>query len=183
MSIGRAIAVVATLADHGVVRSYAITGAVAALIYIEPFLTEDLDILVSIDAFDGRPSGLVLLSPIEAALADMGYRERLGPSIVVEGWPLQFIPVASTLDEEALRDAIDVEIAAAPSVTARVLRAEHLVAKAISVGRLKDLARVDTFLDQQKVDLQALRAVIDRFDLRAAWATFCMKSGRIDPLR
>jgi hypothetical protein len=49
---------------------------VAAVYYIEPTLTEGPDILVSIADFEERGSGLILLTPIEAALADMGYSER-----------------------------------------------------------------------------------------------------------
>ena len=183
MTISKAIEVVVRLADRGIVKDYAITGAVAALIYIEPFLTEDLDVLVAIDGFDDHLSGLILLTPIESALADMGYTERSGPSILVEGWPVQFIPVASSLDEESLRAAQEMEIARAPSVRARVLKPEHIIAKAVSIGRLKDLARVEAFLDQNAVDLGALRSVVDCFQLKDAWAEFCTKSGRIDPLR
>lgn len=182
MTIGKAIEVVVKLAERGIVRDYAITGAVAALIYVEPFLTEDLDILVSVDEFEGRPSGLILLTPIESALAGMGYTERVGPSILVEGWPVQFIPVGSPLDEESLRAAEIVEIAREPSIHARVLRPEHIIAKAVSLGRLKDLARVEAFLDQDKIDLGALRSALDRFQLGVAWAAFCAKSGRVDPL-
>jgi len=107
------IAVVAKLAEQGVIANYAIAGAVAALNDIEPFLTADLDVLISVADFEKRPSGLVLLSPIDKALAEMEYTERTDAGIVIEGWPVQFLPVASPLDEEALAAAVDVEIAAA----------------------------------------------------------------------
>ena len=68
MSLRNTIAAVTKLAEAGVFRQYAIAGAVAALNYIEPTLTEDLDILVSIAHFETRPSGLILLTPIEKAL-------------------------------------------------------------------------------------------------------------------
>src|SRR6266545_4027269 len=102
MPLRRAIEVVTGLAAAGVIRQYAITGAVAALNYIQPTLTEDLDILVSVDGFENRGSGLILLTPIEAALAKLGYTERSDVGIQVEGWPVQFLPVASALDEESL---------------------------------------------------------------------------------
>ena len=76
MALRNTIAVVAKLAERGAIRRYAITGAVAALNYIQPTLTEDLDVLVAVAHFEKRQSGLLLLSPIESALADMGYTER-----------------------------------------------------------------------------------------------------------
>ena len=180
MSIDRVIQVIADLATRGVIKDYAVTGAVAALAYIEPTLTEDLDILVSVADFEQRSSGLILVSPIERALADMGYAQRSGAGIMVEGWPVEFLPTASELDEESLREAVEMEVE--EGVTARVLKAEHLAAKAVSVGRLKDLARVEAFLDQNAVDVTVLKSVIERFGLREAWASFCSRAGRPDPL-
>lgn len=76
MTLQRAIEVVTKLAEKQIIGSYAITGAVAALNYIQPTLTEDLDILISIDGFEKSMSGLLLLGPIDKALAQMGYAER-----------------------------------------------------------------------------------------------------------
>ena len=67
MSLRKTIQVVTKLAEQGTIQRYAIAGAVAALNYIEPSLTEDLDILVSIAHFEKRQSGLILLAPIEKA--------------------------------------------------------------------------------------------------------------------
>lgn len=181
MTMHKAIEVVTKLAEQGVVKDYAITGAVAALAYVQPMLTQDLDILVSVADLEERVSGLVLLGPIERALAAMGYADRSDVGILVEGWPVQFIPVASDLDAESLREALEIEIAGEPPLRARVVKPEHVVAKALSVGRLKDLARVESFLDQQAVDLMALRSVLERHNLFVAWKAFCAKSGRADP--
>src|SRR4051794_30214502 len=101
MSLRNTIEVVIRLAESGVIQRYAIAGAVAALNYIQPTLTEDLDVLVSIAHFEKRQSGLILLKPIEQALARMGYTERTDVGTIVEDWPVQFLPVASGLDEEA----------------------------------------------------------------------------------
>src|SRR5712691_9993042 len=125
MSLQKTIEVVTKLADQGTIKQYAIAGAVAALNYIQPTLTEDLDILVSTADFEEHKSGLILLTPIETALAKMGYTERSDVGIWVEGWPVQFLPVASALDEEALVQAADVELQRADGpLKARVLKAE-----------------------------------------------------------
>ena len=182
MTMQKAIEVVTKLAADGVIKDYAITGAVAALNYIQPTLTEDLDILVSTRDFGVRASGLILLAPIEEALAAMGYSARSDVGVFVEGWPVQFLPAASPLDEASLTEALWVEIGGDPPFKARVLGPEFIVAKALSVGRLKDLARVEAFLDQDAVDLDKLKLVLARFGLGPAWSGFCLKAGKPNTL-
>jgi hypothetical protein len=184
MSMRKTIEIITRLATEGAIKNYAIAGAVAALNYIEPTLTEDLDILVSTANFEKHQSGLILLTPIERALASMGYTERTDVGFMIEGWPVQFLPVASPLDEEALENAseIDIDVTGNPPLKARCLRAEHLVAIAIKVGRLKDLARVQAFLEGDAVDLAALERVLQRHHLVAEWLSFCTKADIEDPL-
>jgi hypothetical protein len=181
-SLRKTIEVVTNLAEQGAIERYAIAGAVAALNYIQPALTEDLDILVSVAHFDKRASGLIFLGPIE--IAKMGYTERSAVGYLVEGWPVQFLPVASPLDEEALEQAVEIEIdsTGTPPFKARSLRAEHIVAIALKVGRLKDLARIQAFLEQGVVDLVALKDILKRHDLLGSWRSFCLKAGIENPL-
>jgi hypothetical protein len=185
MSLLKTLEVITELAGQGVIERYAMAGAVAAAAYIEPSLTEDLDILVSTTHLEKRQSGLILLTPIEKALAAMGYTERSDVGFMIDGWPVQFLPAASELDEEALERAIDVEIdlTGNPPLKARCLRAEHLVAMAVKVGRLKDLARVQAFLEQNAVDLTALRDVLQRHNLMNSWLGFCARANIENPLR
>jgi hypothetical protein len=184
MSMRKTIEIITRLAAEGAIKNYAIAGAVAALNYIEPTLTEDLDILVSTANSEKHQSGLILLTPIERALASMGYTERTDVGFMIEGWPVQFLPVASPLDEEALENAseIDIDVTGNPPLKARCLRAEHLVAIAIKVARLKDLARVQAFLEGDAVDLAALKRVLQRHHLMAEWLSFCTKADIEDPL-
>ncbi len=184
MTLRKTIEVITKLAERKIIGSYAIAGAVAAINYIQPMLTEDLDILVSIDGFEKRDSGLILLGPIEKALADMGYTERTDLGYKVEGWPVQFLPVGSRLDEEALEQAVELEISdpGEPSVKARCLSAPHVVAIALNLGRLKDLARIQAFLEQGAVDLPNLKKVLERHNLIPAWGEFCLKAAIRNPL-
>lgn len=184
MTLRRTIEVVTKLAEKRVIGSYAIAGAVAAINYIQPMLTEDLDILISVDGFEMHTSGLLLLGPIEKALVEMGYTERTNVGYKIEGWPVQFLPVASPLDEEALEQAIEIDVAdrGETSLKARCLRAEHVVAVALKVGRLKDLARIQAFLDQNAVDLKHLKNVLERHNLMGAWREFCLKAAIKNPL-
>ena len=59
--------------------------------------------------------------------------------------------------------------------------AEHVVAIAVKLGRLKDLARVQAFLEQGAVDMAALRDVLHRHNLMTNWLSFCAKAGIEDP--
>ncbi len=184
MTLRRTIEVVTQLAGKVAIGRYAIAGAVAALNYIEPMLTEDLDILISVEGFETHASGLLLLGPIDKALADMGYTERSDVGYDIEGWPVQFLPVASPLDEEALDEAVEVDVAGPgePPLKARCLSAEHVVAIALKVGRLKDLARIQAFLEQKAVDLEGLKKVLERHNLMPQWRDFCRKAAIEDPL-
>jgi hypothetical protein len=115
----------------------------------------------------------------------MGYTERSDLGFMIEGWPVQFLPVASELDEEAVERAVelDIDLTRDPPLKARCLRAEHVVAIAVKLGRLKDLARVQAFLEEAAVDLVALKDVLQRHHLMDAWLTFCAKSGIESPFQ
>ena len=80
----------------GEVQNYAIGGAIAAVFYVEPFSTQDIDVFIMIES-----EGLVTTIPGWDYLKKRGYTEIRGKAIVVEGWPVQFIPVSNALEEEA----------------------------------------------------------------------------------
>ena len=185
MGMKQTLEVINRMEADGIIGRYAIAGAVAAYNYVEPSVTDDLDILVSFDAVPAQPqSGLVTLSPIFSYLNDKGYSEFRKEGLVIEGWPVQFLPVASDLDAEALTRAEEVEIEISPSegsVNSRVLRPEHIVATALRIGRPRDHIRITQFLEEQAVDLDALCDVIDRHGLRGSWRAFCGRAGIPDP--
>ena len=52
-----------------------------------------------------EPSGLVTTIPGWDYLEQRGYTQVRGEAIVVEDWPLQFIPVSNALEEEAYLNA------------------------------------------------------------------------------
>jgi hypothetical protein len=108
-----------------------------------------------------------------------GYTEFKKEGIVVEGWPVQFLPVADDLDAECLDRAVEVRF---HDVTARTLRPEHIVATALKLGRPKDFARISQFLSENAVEIVALREVLDRHGMGAAWSRYCRRTGTTDPL-
>lgn len=120
------------------------------------------------------------LGPILASLARRGYTEFNREGLMIEGWPVQFVPVASDLEVEALDRALDVDIqldARRSPVRTRVLKPEHLVAMAAKVGRPKDRLRIAQFLREEAVDLNTLRDVLDRHTLLQVWRDFCATAG------
>ena len=89
--------------------------------------------------------------------------------IVVEGWPVQFLPATTALEREAYLNA---QILNVDEVPVRVALPEHLVAIMLSVGRQKDIARIRMFLSQEAVELAALEDVITRHGLSTRWADY-----------
>ena len=178
------IEVLNRMVADGVVSADAIGGAVAAFNYIEPASTDDLDILVCFDTV--RASGLVTLTPILTYLKARGYTEFEKEGIKIEGWPVQFLPVASDLDAEALADAtaIDIEInVTVGSVPTRVLTAEHVMAKALEIGRPKDLIRISQFIESDAFDASILSGIMERHGLQTKWTSFCARFEITDPCK
>jgi hypothetical protein len=177
MSMLGTLGVLNELVARDVIKTYAIAGAVAAYAYIEPTVTDDLDILITLEG----STGLISLEPILAALRAMGYTDFHHEGIMIEDWAVQFLPVSDALDAEALRMAemVDVVLGGTP-MSVRVLRPEHLVAKALQVGRPKDMTRIIQFLEERAVDMIALHSVLERFNLNARWLSFCQRMN-IDP--
>jgi hypothetical protein len=102
---------------------------VGATFYLEPVATLDVDIFVVFRPEAG--SSLSNLQPIFDYLTARGGVIE-GEYVVIAGWPVQFLPPTSPLVEEALADAVTVQVEGTP---ARVFTAEHLAAVALQLGR------------------------------------------------
>jgi hypothetical protein len=148
------------LKREGVIKEYAIGGAVAALFYTEPVMTQDLDVFVLFPA--PEKSKLITLKPIYDALRSRGYREQR-EFVEIEGYLVQFLPATGALLEEAIREAYDKQY---EGTTVRVMRPEHLVAIALQTGRLKDKVRVSLLLEQAKMDGDYLNTILERYKLK-----------------
>lgn len=187
MSLDQSIDILNDMIREGIIRRYAIAGAVAAIYYVEVTSTDDLDVLVSFDPDAARaPSGLVMLTPILRYLAGRGYDQFRHEGVLVEGWPIQFLPVAGALDAEALAHAAEVELKMPSSevtIKTYVLRPEHLVAKAIELQRPTDMMRISQFLEHRKVEFPVLAEVLRTHHLEERWKRYCRMTGRLDLLR
>jgi hypothetical protein len=145
------------LVSAGVIKDYALGGALAAIYYTEPFTTYDADI-VFVASDQTLSAGI---PAIYSHLQAKGWRvER--EHLVVKDFPVQFL-AASGLTEEAVREATQIEFEGVP---AKVFRPEYIIAIAASVGRHKDLARIEQLMTQAKVNKASLDDVLRRYKLK-----------------
>jgi hypothetical protein len=160
----KTFAVLNQMVADGVVENYAIAGAVGAIFYVEAFSTKDLDVIVPM-----TEDRIVIELPEFEYLKARGYKNFENEGIVVEGWPVQFLPATTPLEREAYLKAqvIDVD-----GVSVRVARPEHLVAIMVNVGRPRDIARIAMFVSQDAVEMAALEDVLSRHGLSEKWVEY-----------
>ncbi len=144
------------LVAAGLIEDYALGGALAAIYYVEPFTTYDADII-----FVAAEKGLTAGIPaIYQHLQERGWRvER--EHLLVKGFPVQFLAAAG-LTEEAVREARTITY---EGVSSKVFRSEHIIAIAASVGRHKDLVRIEQMLEQTEIDRTLLDEILRRHRL------------------
>lgn len=147
------------LVEEGILGKYAVGGAMAAMFYIEPVTTFDLDIFVVLPRL---ASGLITLTPLYDHLASLGYKSE-DAYVNIEGVPVQFLPAYNNLVQEGLDNAA---LLSYGSVSVRVVRAEYLISIAIQTGRPKDRARVAALLEEATIDKQLLAEILERHALK-----------------
>ena len=81
--------------------------------------------------------------------------------LIIKDFPVRFL-AASGLTEEAVLEAKKIEYEGVP---AKVFRPEYIIAIAASVGRAKDLARIEQLLEQAKIDKALLDEILRRHNL------------------
>jgi len=145
------------LVSAGLIEDYALGGALAAIYYVEPFTTYDADIIFVAD--DKTLSAGI--PAIYSHLQSKGWRVE-GEHLLVKDFPVQFL-AASGLTEEAVREAKAIEY---EGVSAKVFRPEYIIAIAASVGRHKDLARIEQLMSSATIDKAMLDDVLRRYNLK-----------------
>jgi hypothetical protein len=152
----------------GVIGKYAIGGAVAAAYYpIEATSTFDIDIFIPFENIPG--SSLVSLDPIFSYLIPLGYKPE-GAHIIIENWQVQFLPAADELYSEALLQAVEVKVG---EVKTWIMKAEHLMAIALRLGRGKDKIRLEQFVQHgASYDSNELNQILARHKLVEKWQQF-----------
>jgi predicted nucleotidyltransferase len=148
------------LKEKGLIKDYAIGGAIAALRWVEPFFTRDLDIFIIPEKEVGEEE-LLLLSPIYEYLKNKGYNQWVGQWLIIEGVPVEFIP-AEGLAKEALENAIEIEFDGVPT---KIIAPEYLIALFLKASRQKDKIKIQMLLEQAKIDMGKLEEILDRYNL------------------
>jgi hypothetical protein len=140
----------------GLIKDYALGGALAAIYYTEPFTTYADIIFIASDKTlsAGIPA-------IYSHLQSKGWRVE-HEHLMIKDFPVQFL-AGSGLTEEAVREANPIEYEGVP---AKVFRPEYIIAIAASVGRHKDLARIEQLLEQAKIDRPLLDDILRRHKLK-----------------
>jgi hypothetical protein len=147
----------------GVIGKYAIGGAVGASFYLEPTSSLDIDIFTSFEGMTGSP--LARLQRIYDYLIPLG-GEPKGEHLFLKGWLVQFLPAEDALHKEAVAAAVETEVR---GVKTWVMTAEHLIAIALKLGRKKDQARIERFIEIGNFDQDNLDDILRRHHLLAKW--------------
>ncbi len=149
----------------GVFKKFAIGGGIAAIFYVEAYETDDVDVFF-LPVFFGE-GGLVSLEPIYSYLEKLGYYSvEEGIGILIEDWPVQFVRVSKSTQEEAVLNARAVTLGKNRTL---IFSAEHLAAELLRSGRPKDHARVVDLVRSGKVDMRSFHEMIGRHDLDDEW--------------
>ncbi len=113
-------------------------------------------------------NSLTPLAPLYEYLTRRGAAPQEG-HLVIGGWPVQFLPASGSLLEEAIAEALDLDV---EGERTRIFSAEHLAAIALKTGRAKDKARPLQMLETRALDLQRFRSILARHDLMPQWERF-----------
>jgi hypothetical protein len=161
----KAIKVVNQLRDEGIISKYAIGGAVGAVFYIEPTQTQDIDVFIHLETKLG--SLIVTTEPIIKRLKEMGYTLWKDDKIIVQNWPIQFLPASKPIEAEAIENAVEKPLA--DGVVTFVPPPEYLMLIAIDLGRPKDIMRLYQFHSEKVYDPTKLNLLLERHKLSDKW--------------
>ena len=152
----KALRIITELKTKGIIKDFAIGGGIAVLYYTEPLLTYDLDIF-----FVPIQESLDVLAPIYSFLRKRGYKPSK-EHILVEGVPVQFIPVYNDLIKDAVFNSRRVNYG---RLKTNVVRLEYLIAIMLQTYRAKDRERLVVIMEETEFDLERLRSILKKYDL------------------
>jgi hypothetical protein len=107
------------------------------------------------------------MDPLIDRLEAVGYTEWMGDRIVVEGCPIQFVPVAKPIEIEGLERAGRKPLT--DEIQPFVFSPEYLMAIALDLSRPKDKVRLEQFHRTGAYDPAALADVLKRHNLEEKW--------------
>ncbi len=150
--------------EDGIIKNYAVFGAVAQMRYTETVVTMDADILIEVD----DPNRLDVLSPVYEYCKNKGFKPE-GEAIRVGEWPAQFIPAFDRLTKDAMNDA---DVTDLDGIAIRVVKASYLAVIALSVGRVKDFMRILALIESKSVSEKEIQGLAQKYSLTDQWVRF-----------
>jgi hypothetical protein len=155
----------------GVIENYAIGGGIAAIYYLEPYQTDDIDIFIPVSSVSVGEVGLISLEKVYGYLKKLGYLPSK-EGVMIEDWLVQFIPTSQPRQEEAIANSQRVRYG---ETETSIFTAEHLAAELLFSGRRKDQLRVIALIESKKVNMKIFREIINRHGLTDKWETLAKR--------
>lgn len=162
MTMKKTIKAINALVKRGLIKDYAIGGAIGVLRWVEPFFTRDLDIFVILRDEIGK-GRIVSLGSVYEGLKKEGYDKWTGQWIIIEGVPVEFFP-ADDLAKEAIQNAEETKFG---GVKTKIMTPEYLIALLLRAGRDKDKRKIEMMLEQARINKSKLKKLLDRYELSA----------------
>ncbi len=167
----RTLKILNEMVEQKIIERYVIGGAIAALFYIEPFETYDLDVFVVLPDMSGP---ILTLDAIYQYLQQRGYT-AVDECVLIAGVPVQFLVASSPLVVDAMADA---QMQSYGAVQTVVMQPEYLVAIMLELLRPKDRVRIRQFLDQHILDQVRLQQIFHKHGLEKKWQSVVIEVGR-----
>lgn len=151
------------LKENKLIHDFAIGGGIAVLYYVEPLLTYDLDIF-----FIPVEESLDVLSSIYKYFRRKGFKTHK-EHILIDGVPVQFIPVYNDLVKEAVGNSIEVRYG---RLKTKVIGLEYLVAIMLQTYRSIDRERIIKIFEEAEVNLKLLNNILKKHNLHEKFLGF-----------
>ncbi|MCM8785297.1 MAG: nucleotidyltransferase [Candidatus Omnitrophica bacterium] len=148
------------LKEKGLIKDYAIGGAIAALRWTEPFFTRDLDVFV-IPIKEYSEKEVIEFKKIYDFLQEKGYNEWIEQWLIIEGIPVEFIP-AEGISKEAVENAVEIEF---EGIKTKVITPEYLIIMFLKAFREKDKLKINLLLQQSEIDMNKLKELLKKYNL------------------
>jgi len=162
------IQIINRMEADSVIDNYAIGGGIAAVYYLEPYETDDIDVFVPAVAVAVGEAGLISLEPIYGYLKNLGYLP-VKEGVLIEDWLVQFIPTFESVQEEAISKSLKVPFGRTET---KIFPPEYLAAELLRSGRRKDHARVIALIEAKKLEMKSFRDIVKRHNLADKWKIF-----------
>ena len=152
--------VINQMVEDGIIKNYALGGAMGAFFYIEPSHTSDMDMFCLL-AHEPLPSGLVMIGPIINYLKSKGHEPTV-LGAMIHGVDVQFQFPDDPLGEASIETALTHDLAGTP---VRVMRPEYLVVHMLRTNRRKDRLRLLGFIEAQAFDPTTVYSILSEHGL------------------